>query len=98
MAERRMDTESLTLVHEGAIFLDGVKPDWFKKINLKILNAGLLRECVLGQLYRGDFLKGRDELKLTWQDCTRLCFSSPRMSVYPAWTQAWKEEILLRRG
>lgn len=55
-----MGDEQLTLedrVARGADWLDTNYPDWWRTINLDLLDVGDCTVCVLGQLY-GDFEEG----------------------------------------
>jgi len=47
-------TEAAVIVRRGVKLLDSIKPNWFKKINLKEFDLGDGSMCVLGQVY-GDF-------------------------------------------
>ena len=92
-----MSHKPLTLVDEGARFLDTFVPDWFdeRRIDITALDARLTSKCVMGQLYE-DYLAGIEAHKLSQEEATRLCFSSPRLSVYPSWTEDWRNEVLRR--
>lgn len=60
-----MTPSAIDRAHRGAILLDRRQPDWWKKIDLRILNLRLSKLCILGQVY-GDFFVGVDQLQLGW--------------------------------
>lgn len=43
-----MDYEKI--VKDAAVWLDGVEPGWFKKINLETLRMNSCEDCIFGQL------------------------------------------------
>lgn len=51
-------------VSKGIKLLDKVKPDWWKKIDLRTFDMGEANYCVLGQSF-GNFFSGLKHLNLT---------------------------------
>lgn len=50
-------------VAKGAALLDGAVPGWYLRIDLTTLDLGSCGECVLGQLFEGDYDHGVFELR-----------------------------------
>ena len=85
----------------GAAFLDRVKPDWFKRVNLDTLDLSCDDTCVLGQLH-GDYLRGMDKYGLDnerarelglWGNCHPREFLAGFRGGWNRLTRAWKNEI-----
>ncbi|PSQ85609.1 MAG: hypothetical protein BRD30_10490 [Bacteroidetes bacterium QH_2_63_10] len=63
-------------VRRGAEYLDGVDPDWYRRIDSETLELGDGRHCVLGQLH-GEFRLGLGRSDLISMS------SAPRTSLSP---------------
>ena len=58
-----------TVLKRGFKFLDKNKPGWEKEINLRELNMKNCCNCILGQLYDGNYYRGNRLLGLTdWDE------------------------------
>ncbi len=92
-----MSTYMAGRVAKGAKALDRIKPDWFKRIDLKTLDLQFADRCVLGQLYGMD-----DKAPFgLWERAEHLgffvvCASSQNEHHWKMLTDGWKSAIQSR--
>lgn len=95
-------------IHRGIQILDQTVKDWFRKVDLEVLDQMSCKKCVLGQLY-GDYMTGVQKASvpfgkfahhgfgLGWQmTIDMLVDSTYGMDCYRILTDLWKEQIKLR--
>jgi hypothetical protein len=83
------------VVYRGMCWLDKQLPDWYKRINLEILDIGDVRYCILGQLY-GRFKPRRQMYDLGFYSVGHDYESVSMNSWYL--TTEWKRQITLRNS
>lgn len=100
-----MNKKLLNRVKAGAAFLNVVKPNWLKRINLKKLDLASSSVCILGEVY-GDYGEATEKLGLENEMAQKLGFVEttgegeiseedyPQLiPKYKALTNAWKNFI-----
>ena len=89
-----MKTTIKTRVKAGIAFLDAVKPNWKKKIDLDKLDLFSPYTCVIGEVY-GGYFKGMKKLEIEWHSdsATALGFYEGSVMNYPSLTKVWKQEL-----
>ena len=53
----RTDEELQAAVSRGIAHLDTVTPDWWRRVEIAVLNLSASETCVLGQVYMADYMK-----------------------------------------
>jgi len=82
--------------HEGALFLDKKQPGWAEKIDVDRLYMASPTNCILGQLFYGNYMIGYGQLGIDSHPRKVGLGFIPSMkdSLLPgALTEAWKKEI-----
>lgn len=89
-------------VKRGAEWLDGEMPGWERKIDLDMLRLDSPCNCILGQLFDGDFGAVVPGRKQAWaQNCGFLSYSfeaTVSMREYDALEESWIKVIQERKG
>ena len=84
-------------VARGAALLDQHMPGWENKVNLNILDIGLMDDCILGQCY-GRYWDGARALKVFGRSSASLGFDAgDNKGDYELLTEAWAQLIEARR-
>jgi hypothetical protein len=60
-----LKSEAQERVARGAAHLDGLMPDWFRKVDVKTLKLYSDRHCLLAQVTTGDYWQGAQHFGLT---------------------------------
>lgn len=79
----------------GIAFLNVMKPNWLKKIDLKKLYLGESTTCVIGEVF-GDYFEGKIELDLTDEKADTLGFyidENGNEENYSKLTSTWKKVL-----
>lgn len=91
-----MTTELYEQVDRGARLLDAEMPDWYTKINIDALQMHNSCLCVLGQLYGGNYTRGRQALGVEAGQSSAYGFNADQ-SLYKRLKEEWVMEIVLRK-
>jgi len=84
-------------VEAGVAFLNVVKPNWLKKIDVEKLDLIDKKVCMLGELY-GNYDDGLSQLGLkNGTSATNLGFYGSERG-YKVLTEVWKRKIIELRG
>ena len=91
-----MKTNTQIRVRAGIAFLNAVKPNWKKKIDLDRLDLSSDRTCVIGEVY-GDYGDGMEKLGIGALSDSAIALGFKEDGVfdknYPLLTKIWKQEL-----
>ena len=94
------DRATRRAVVRGALWLDAIRPDWFREISLRILDLTDPCTCILGQLYgeetseQSGYTRGKIAFGANEAAMARLGFNGPGVLFS---TPLWKNEVRKRR-
>src|SRR5690606_23228961 len=84
-------------IQDGLKLINQKNPEWFKKIDLDILDMNSVDHCILGQVY-GGYEKGKQEIGIDngiyYGFAPEYAYRDPQKC---SLTQEWKEAILKLR-
>lgn len=86
-----------TRVARGAEYLDEVRPDWWRSVNLERLDLVSGDDCILGQIW-DDYGYAVELLRLTERDVTDYGFGLVTAASWPRLTALWRAEVATRAG